>query len=367
MSSNPSIAAWQADVSRAWLLAVMEAYEALRQQHPEVAALRRPHFCLDDRLERTLGQWHTSTRRLTLAAQLFTNCDWAQVLATLHHEVAHQLVAEHYGVRHEPPHGPTFHRACALLGIHPEATARLALVPGGQHRVVERVHKLLALGASPNRHEAELALAKAHELMLKYNLETVLGPAGQQYAFRMLGPLYRRTPSSVWEIMSLLGEFYFVEYIGRPFCDFAAPPPRQVYRVIELYGTPPNLDMAEYVYYFLLHQAEVQWQEFRAAQGLSGTRQRLSFLRGLFQGVRTRLRAERTHLAHDLALVWRGDPQLVRYFRERNPQVRHTAHRLHFYAGAHEAGRQAGEQLRIRPGLTGQATGPGGARRLLSG
>lgn len=37
--------------------------------------------------------------------------------------------------------------------------------------IVERVKKLLALGTSPNQHEAALAQAKAAELMLKYSID----------------------------------------------------------------------------------------------------------------------------------------------------------------------------------------------------
>ena len=38
-------------------------------------------------------------------------------------------------------------------------------------RVLERIRKLLALAGSPNQHEAEIAMRKAHELMLRHNIE----------------------------------------------------------------------------------------------------------------------------------------------------------------------------------------------------
>ena len=38
-------------------------------------------------------------------------------------------------------------------------------------KVVERIARLLALAESPNRHEAEAAMAAAQRLMLKHNLD----------------------------------------------------------------------------------------------------------------------------------------------------------------------------------------------------
>ncbi len=349
------------DLSRAWVLAAIEEYHLIRHGCAPLGTLRSPHFVVQADLTRALGKWHPASRRLVLSSRLFETCDWSLVRQVLKHELAHQLVDEYFGPVDEPPHGPTFERACRVLGIEPGATTRLPPAPGVEHPILRKVEKLMALGDSPNRHEAEQALAKAHELMLRHNLRLLEDVAGSRYGIRWLGPLYRRVPSYVWDIMQILTDFYFVDYICHPYQDLEHPG-LDNWRTIELYGTPANLDVAEYVYYFLQHQADTQWHAYRREQGLQGSRQRLSFLRGLYRGVHDRLRAERDLLAGEKALVWVGDPGLKAFYRERNPRVHRTRSTHRFYADAHEAGREAGEQLRIRSGVP--ANGAASPERL---
>lgn len=345
------------DTTRAWALAVREEYEQLREQHPAVAAMKRPVITLNGELRKTLGQWRQESRRLVLSLELFHNCNWDLVVAVLKHEVAHQLVSEYFHVHHEPPHGPTFERACQVLDIEPTTKAKLVPVSEGEDRLAARVHKLMALGESPNRHEAERALAKAHELMMKYNLSHLEDGKLGGYALRIVGPVYRRVPSYIWPIMRILGDFYFVEYICRPLQAFDTTRRGNV-RVLEIYGTPANLDTAEYVFDFLLHQADIQWRRYKQENNLRTRRQRLSFLRGLYDGVYQSLERQRRHLEEEEALIWLGDPGLQDFYRKRNPQVRRTRSRTRHYQEAHQDGQDVGRQIRIRRGV-GKENGDG--------
>ena len=345
---------WQADVSRGWVLGLIQEYRQIQAEVPALRPLQLPNLCISDALTATLGQWQRQRRQLTLAARLFQHCDWTEVTATLRHEMAHQAVSELFGNPNEPPHGPAFRRACELLGIPPQPTT--ACSPRDlptRSRLTTRIRKLLALGESPNPHEAERALAKAHELALRYNI----GQAGHDdrtddYGFRMVGPLYRRIPSYVWAVAGIVADFYFVLYISRVYQDpdSAAAAPRRL-RIMELYGTRTNLDMAVYVYSFLLHQANAQWQRYSRENNLRGVRYRLSFLNGMFAGFRAGLETQRQQLADRKALIWLGDPSLESFFRQRNPRVATTTLRNRFDKGTHEAGRQVGGRLRLRPPL----------------
>ena len=139
------------------------------------------------------------------------------MLAVLKHEMAHQIVTEHFGVRHEEPHGPTFKKACNLLQITPCACYTFSAITNSpKSNLLNKIEKLLALGQSSNRHEAELALAKGHELSLKYNVELHDKNIKTNYGLRLLSPIVKRTPPYLWHILKILEEFYFIKYIQRP-------------------------------------------------------------------------------------------------------------------------------------------------------
>ena len=127
-------------------------------------------------------------------------------------------------------------------------------VHDARSRVFERVARLLALAESPSVHEAEAAMAAAQRLMLKRNVEQKAAGAPQDYAFRHLGEP-STTRAFEWDrlLASILAKHFFVEVIWVP-----------VYRaregkrgsVLEICGTPDNLEMAEFAYAFLRHTAE---------------------------------------------------------------------------------------------------------------
>jgi hypothetical protein len=271
------------------------------------------------------------------------------------------VVSELYDLPNAVPHGEAFARACRLLDIPAQADEELTgqLSPG-VHPFLGRVQKLMALGGSPNRHEAELALTKARELAMRHNLAALDAP-GRRYGLRPLAPVYRRVPSYVWSICGIVSDFYFTRYICRQYLTSLGARAS----VIELYGQPANLDLAEYVYAFLLHQGEQEWQRYRTAHDARHRRLKLSFLNGLYAGYRQKLTEQTARLAQSQALVWKGDPQLDDFFRERNPRVSSRPITTPLLAGAHAAGVAVGRRLTMRGGLPARA--PAGPRRLLAG
>ncbi len=341
---------------RAWLLTIIDTYREICRTHKALNKLALPNFVLNDQLTATLGRWDASTRTITLAATMYNRATWHDVQLVLKHEIAHQVVSEIFGVQGDTPHGQHFQRACAILGISAAARHRLA-VPSKSDasRLSDRIRKLLALGQSPNKHESERALAKARELSIKYNLREHTPRTPADYALRPLGPLYKRVPSFIWYITAILTEHYFVRYICRPQGAAEADGTNgDVRRVIELYGTLDNLDLAEYIYYYLLHEGERLWYVYRIDNRLRNNRLRLSFLKGLYSGFRNKLDTERQQQQNtaEAALVQRGDPALHTFFRERNPRVSRRQTKNRVDRASHHAGYQTGQSLNIRPGVT---------------
>jgi hypothetical protein len=322
-------------------------------------ALRPPTLELSPASSR-LGRWEPTSRTLQLSRALVLEGAWGQVIEVLKHEMAHQYVWEVLGERHETPHGPTFQALCERLGIDGAASGAPAADGGEPDRIVERVRKLLALAGSPNEHEARAAMAAAQRLMLKHNLE-VAGRAGARYGFRHLGKPSGRIPEPERILAGLLGEHFFVEGIWVPVWR---PLEGRRGLVLEVCGTPENLELAAHVHGFMLGTADRLWRDWRRAHR-APLRDRRAFQSGVMAGFRETLsrQAERNRAE---ALIWVGDADLRRYHRRRHPHIRSSSYTVSPRTTANEAGRAAGRTVvlhrpierRGEPGAGGRHLGP---------
>jgi hypothetical protein len=303
--------------------------------------LRMPVLALSDSTTR-LGAWIRATRTLELARALVLDRPWVDVVSVLQHEMAHQYVDEVLGVHDECPHGDTFRQLCAALGIDGRASGAPSPAAGAAptpDRVLARVRKLLALAASSNQHEAETAMQRAHELMLRHNLEAADATAERTFEVRHVGDPSRRGTQVEAAVVALLSEFFFVRALRLPVYLPRAGKRGHVY---ELTGTHANLELAVYVHAFLLATAERLWREHRADPRVGG-RDRLAYQTGVIRGFQDKLRADRRSLA-GTGLVWRPDAALTDFFHRRNPRTR--ARRSPAPGGAaHLAGREAGARV----------------------
>lgn len=305
--------------------------------------LRRPVFRLSE-TRAQLGQWNGSVRSLELSRPLVLEHPWTVVVEVLKHEVAHQFVDEVMRVD-EPPHGPTFQRVCAQLGIAGHARAELPPPPvvedAPENRVVQRIRKLLALAESPNQHEAEAAATAARKLMLRFNIEVereAPEPAAKRYGFRHLGRPSGRILEHDRRLALILTTYFFVDGLWVP-----------VYRplegkrgsVLEICGLEPNLAMAEHVHTFLSETALRLWAEYRRTAERTSNRDRQAFLAGVMSGFEAKLAAQNSQF-QEQGLVWVPGPELGAYFKRRYPRTqtvrRGGASRNAAYARGEEAG-----------------------------
>lgn len=322
--------------------------------------LGRPVITLSDTPQR-LGQWSRATRVLELQRTLVLTKPWPDVLAVLEHEMAHQFVDEILQIRDETAHGETFRRICEQRGIDARANGapvvRTGLDMSATDRTLERIRKLFALAGSSNRHEAEAAMKRAHELMLRHNLEQL--PIIHEFEVRHLGEPRRRTNAVEAEVVGLLSELFFVEVIAIP---VYVPHTAAHGRVYEIAGTLANVEMASHVYAFLLATCDRLWRENRADTRVRSGRDRVSYQTGVIRGFRDKLLNERVEL-RGVGLVWRGDKRLADFYRRRNPRIV-TRRRSLRVGGAHHAGREAGRTVVLHKPVT---TGPSGGPKLLRG
>ena len=321
--------------------------------------LRRPVLALLDGMGQ-LGRWWSPERTMGLSRGLLGMHSWGVVTEVLKHEMAHQYVDEVLRLSHEAAHGAAFREVCRERGIDANATG----VPSGgptqstDHRMLERVAKLLALAESPNEHEAQAAMAAAQRLMLKHNIDAVTRRTDVVYAYRHLGKASGRVSEHERMLAALLGDHFFVEVIWVPVWR---PLEGKRGSVLEISGTIENLELAEYVHAFLIETAERMWRDYRQRQRLGANAERRTFISGVMAGFRDKLDAEKRK--HDKeGLVWVGDGDLEQFFRQRHPRVRWTSYSCGQRSDAYSHGREAGGQIVLHRGVRGR---PGNDTKLL--
>jgi hypothetical protein len=304
------------------------------------------------------GRWSSTPRTIELSRAMVLERPWHEVVSVLEHEMAHQFVDEVLHVRDDNPHGDIFTRVCKDRGI--DAAAGGAPTPSSAgvelDRVLDRIRKLLALAGSPNQHEAEQAMRKAHELMLRHNIDAV--GASPDYEVRTLGDPTKRGTRVEGDIVALLAEYFFVRVIR---VSVYLPLAGTSGNVYEICGTRSNVEMAAHVYAFLLATADRLWRDNRGDARVRSGHDRLAYQSGVINGFRDKLRAERVEL-RGTGLVWRGDRRLDDYYHARHPRIV-TIRRSARVSSAHAAGAEAGRSVVLHKPVEHGSSG--GARRLL--
>jgi len=335
-----------ARLEAALLHELREQYRLLALAHFR-GALRLPQIELVPARAR-LGRWVEATRTIEISRPLVLAEPWGVVVEVLKHEMAHQYVTEVLGEREETAHGPRFRAVCERLGIDAAAAGMPQAPPSAEEKKIgERIARLLALAESPNVHEAEAAMAAAQRLLLKHNLELGEARAARGYVFRHLGTPTGRTTEAERVLSLLLGKHFFVEAIWVP-----------VYRaregkrgsILEICGTPENVEIAEYVHGYLVATAERLWREHKTERGIRGDRDRRTFLAGVMSGMSDKLGRE-AKKSEKAGLVWIADGQLATYFRRRHPHVRHVRYAGQRRSDAYAHGREAGRKIILHKGI----------------
>jgi len=327
------------------------------------ALIRKPLFSLKSMTDR-LGYWSSKKREICLSRDLVLNHPWDAVREVLLHEMAHQLAEEVLGAHNESPHGPTFRRACHLLRANPEASGHYRPLDERVHegmfnprdKIMLRVKKLMALATSQNLHEAESAMAKAHALVAKYNLDLIATEEDRHYVSIFLGAPSLRHPREDYHLARLLQDFYFVYGIWVSAFVHAKD---KMGRVLEITGTLQNVTLAAYVHDYVRHFIDSQWSTYNKDKGLNRHR-KTDYAVGVIEGFNTKLKAQHRsgQSAHrKTALIKIEDPLLTAYAAHRYPNTVSVTKRASSQDDdVFEHGIGAGKRLVIAKGISDRVT-----------
>ncbi len=322
----------------------------LAQEHRRLSAshfrerLRVPQFVLSE-TKSNLGRWISDERVIELSRSMLLSRPWAASLEVLKHEMLHQFVDEVLNVTDETAHGATFREVGEKLGIDTRA-AGMPDASGTESHVLDRITKLLALAESPNRNEAEAAMAAAQRLLLKHNLDLCASHAQRGYGFRQVGKPKTRTFEPDRLLATLITTHFFVEGI---WVSAYMPFEERRGSVLEIAGTRENMEIAEYVHQFLEHTATRLFEENVGKRSVTRGDRR-TFLAGVYSGVNDRLAAERKK-QRTAGLVWVKDADLFAYYKQRHPHIRHVRYASGRETDAYARGRAEGQRVIIHRGI----------------
>lgn len=320
-------------------------YAVRTGESPYLSRLRQPMFRLAD-MKRTWGLWSSEKREICLNKKLVFNYSWGAVREVLLHEMAHQvaqevLVGTHLCHGQESAHGDTFQAACHLLRANPKASGSY---PPLDERISDttsapvdnlmvRVSKLMALAKSANQHEAQAAMAKAHKLIEKHNLELIESDPCRNFESVMVGRPALVHRGHDYCLANILQDFYFVHCIWVPAFVLEK---NKMGRVLEITGALSNLKIASYIHDFVHRYVETAWISYNHANDFS-KRQKADFALGIVRGFRLKLEHARCEnikgasqyscgreasKSHKLDLVQPQDPLLMDHLRYKYPHTR---------------------------------------------
>ena len=341
-----------------WESALLILKPAQRQR------IRRPLFAIRD-LKAQWGNWSAHNREICLSRQLVHHYSWDSIRDVLLHEMAHQIAQEIFGAPAETAHGPAFKQACQMLRINHYASAdytplrdRLRQDASYQNdKRLLRIKKLLALAESKNLFEAEAAMAKAHELIAKYNLELNQQNGDRQFISVFIGSPALRHHREDYHLANLLLDFYMIRGIWVMAYVIAKG---KMGRVLEISGTLQNVKIAEYVHDFIRRFIDAQWLKYNHQKELNRHR-KTDFSVGIIEGFRDKLQSNTTadrEKKEIYAIIKTGDPLLKRYFNFKYPHtasVKTSASRQD--VGVLRDGKKIGKKLVIAKGICDRHVG----------
>ena len=163
---------WEGDlvIKRRYLRAIQNKFYGVLKNRPELQKLNREHpvsFDIRPWDGQALGYYSSEENLIVLKQSHIQHGEHIEWWSTLIHEMAHWVQFKYLNSKGKA-HDEVFTQALSLLG-HMDYLDHIPVT--FERSVAAKVKKLLALAEkNPNEHEAQSALKKARELIIKYKL-----------------------------------------------------------------------------------------------------------------------------------------------------------------------------------------------------
>lgn len=204
------------------------------------------------------------------------------LLNIIRHELAHYITFINHGDTVEP-HGNEFKAFCLRMGWNEEVQKAsmcfddsISIPQPEENNILRKVQKLMALATSSNKHEAEQAMIKSQQFLLKHNIDFKNIEDEDDEKIFLKRIMKQKKESAKMRSIAKILETFFVNtvYNRKNGCIY-----------LEVIGNSTNVEIAEYVANTLQHQLDVLWNQAKKHQpDLKGTIAKNSFFIGVAQG-----------------------------------------------------------------------------------
>jgi hypothetical protein len=268
-----------------------------------------------------------------------------QLRNVIRHELAHYMTFIDSG-QNFPPHGALFKSFCQTVGWD-DAVSQATFCLDGAHTspisvesgVFRKIQKLMALATSNNTHEAEQAIIKSQQLLLKHNIEAIsIGDEDVIYMKRIMKQ--KKENAKMRSIANILETFFVSPVYSRG----------KGYTHLEIVGTAVNIEVAEYVAGFLERELDVLWNQARMRAVLRGLTAKNSFFLGIAKGYCDKIQAlKRAYPSDTQCSIIVIEKKLIDALAVVYPNLRTGRGYGGHCAESAALGEQMGRQLNINP------------------
>ena len=199
----------------------------------------------------------------------------------IRHELAHMITFINYGSTVQP-HGTEFKSFCQQMGWAEEVYRAASCLEGAlnaadieESSILRKIKKLMALASSSNTNEAEQAMIKSQQLLLKHNIESkYIGGEDEEQMYLKRIMKQKKENAKMRTIAKIL-ETFFVNTVYRRAGD-------SIY--LEILGNATNVEIAEYVACVLQGELDRLWKQAQCNCHLKGMIAKNSFFLGIAKG-----------------------------------------------------------------------------------
>lgn len=215
----------------------------------------------------------------------------------IRHEVAHYLTFINYGDTIQS-HGPEFRLFCQRMGWGEDVYAATICLENGhetsdkqESSVLRKVKKLMALTTSSNKNEAELAMIKSQQLLLKHNVEYDYFETVDEEKILLKRILKQKKIDAKTRSIARILETFFVSIVYNRAGE---------YTYVEILGNVVNIEIAEYVADVLNIELDKLWLQIKQQANLKGMVAKNSFFMGLAKGYCNKIQALKRDYGSDV-------------------------------------------------------------------
>lgn len=211
-----------------------------------------------------------------------------QLHNVIRHEIAHYITFISYGEIVQS-HGIEFKTFCQSMEWGEEIYKATFCLEDGLHlseieenSIFRKVQKLMALATSSNKNEAEQAMIKSQQLLLKHNIESKYIDSEDEEKLFLKRILKQKRENAKMRSIATILETFFINTIYVRAGNFT---------YLEILGNAVNVEIAEYVAIVLHSDLDKLWDQTKKEANLKGMVAKNSFFLGLAKGYCNKIKA----------------------------------------------------------------------------